>query len=62
MQMMHDYGIAPADMVPLLVGVKGEEGNKENSLLIAGNPSIVLGCRLRVFHRTVDGEYRVKKN
>ena len=58
MRMMRDHQVAPADMMPLFVGVKGEEGNKENSLLIAGNPSIVLGCRLRVFHRTVDGNYR----
>ena len=62
MRMMRDRQVAPADMMPLFVGVKGEEGNKANSLLIACNPSIVLGCRLRVFHRTVDGEYRGKTN
>ena len=42
----------------LLVGVRGDEGPFGNSLLIAGRPGIVLGIRLRVFHRTIDGPYR----
>ena len=46
---------------PLFLGVKGDEGKTGNSLLIAGRPGIVLGCRLKVFHRTVDGPYREKK-
>ena len=44
---------------PLFIGVRGDEG-KENSLLIPGKPGIVLGVRLRVFHRRVDGAYTEK--
>ena len=41
------------------IGVRGE-GPMENSLLITGKPGIVLGCRLRVFHKHPDGSYREK--
>ena len=51
---------ALADEKPLFVGVKGEEGRKD-SLLIAGRPGIVLGIRLKVFHKTIDGPYKGKK-
>ena len=53
--------VAGAELRPLFMGVKGDEGDKENSLLIAGKPGVVLGCRLRVFHKRVDGEYREKR-
>ena len=45
---------------PEFIGVRGDEGIKGNSLLIAGRPGVVLGVRLRVFHRRVDGPYREK--
>ena len=45
----------------MLVGVRGDEG-PENSLLIAGRTGIVLGIRLRVFHRTNDAPYTEKGN
>ena len=44
-----------------VIGVRGTEGPTENSLLIAGKPGLVLGCRLKVFHRRVDGYYSVSK-
>ena len=42
----------------LFIGVRGNEGEHENSLLIAGKPGIVLGVRLRLFHRRPDGPFR----
>ena len=44
----------------MLVGVSGDEG-PQNSLLIAGRTGIVLGIRLRVFHRTNDAPYTDKR-
>ena len=49
---------APADQKPMFVGIRGDEGNRGDSLLIAGRPGIVLGIRLSVFHRTVDAVYK----
>ena len=43
------------------MGVRGDEGQHSNSLLIAGRPGIVLGIRLKVFHKTMDGPYKEKK-
>ena len=50
---------ASGHIKPMLVGVRGDEMG--NSLLIAGRPGIVLGIRLRVFHRTIDGPYVEKR-
>ena len=46
---------------PLFIGVRGWEGPLGNSLLIAGKPGIVLGVRLRLFHRRKDGPYNEAK-
>ena len=43
----------------MFIGVQGVEG-KDNSLLIAGRPSMLLGIRLRVFQRNIDGPYKEK--
>ena len=40
---------------PMFVGINGDEGPVGNSLLIAGRPGIVLGIRLKLFHKTEDG-------
>ena len=53
--------VAGGELMPLFIRVRVDEGHKENSLLIAGKPGLVLGCRLRVFHRRVDGIYIEKK-
>ena len=50
-------GIIP---LPVCIGIQGQEG-QGNSLLIAGRPSMVLGVRLRVFQRKIDGWYREKR-
>ena len=46
---------------PLFVGIRGNEGPVGNSLLIAGRPGIVLGIRLKLFHKTEDGPYKKSK-
>ena len=48
-----------ADKKPLFIGFKGDEGTKD-SLLIAGRPGVVLGIRIKVFHKTLDGLYTEK--
>ena len=45
----------------LFVGVRGDEGHGRDSLLIAGRPGIVLGIRLKLFHKTEDGPYKESK-